>query len=388
MKIALDGLPLLTPKTGIGRYTWELGNALNHIQNGPQAHFFYGIHHLHRLKQNLSDKNRKNNHILLTESFSAHHDTRWMPDSIKTTLKNIAALGECRLRRPDLFHATNYTAARFDIPLVVTVHDLSFIRYPQAHFKERLNWIETSFYNTLDRASSIICPSNFTKNELIELVHIPEEDIHVTWYGINRSFKQRNTAEIVFSLNEYNLSPQQYVLSVGTLEPRKNIETLIKAYHMLPAKLQERLPLVIVGIRGWKEKEIYRLIKDERVSGNIRILGYVPENVLPFIFSGASLFVFPSLYEGFGFPPLEAMACGVPTIVSDKASLPEVVGNGAVQLNPQNIEKLSELMELLLTDKRLRRQLIDKGLKRAKIFTWEACAESTYNIYKKTLNNL
>jgi alpha-1,3-rhamnosyl/mannosyltransferase len=183
----------------------------------------------------------------------------------------------------------------------------------------------------------------------------------------------------------FGLQAGQYILSVGTLEPRKNLTTAIKAYARLPETIRQDMPFVIAGMKGWRtdglDKEVAALIE----KGQIRRLGYVPDEALPALYSGARAFVYPSLYEGFGLPPLEAMACGTPVIVSNRSSLPEVVGDAGLKVEALDVDGLAGAMNQVIEDDVLRASLRQRGMERAKGFSWRRCAEETLAVYRKVV---
>ena len=379
MRIGLDGIPLLTPKTGVGRYTFELASALTRLAQPPELVFFYGTSWSRRLKQT-GVTNTGGSYETLRNAVS-----RLVPAASKKWIRQqILKIGIMRYR-PDLFHATNYVASSFDGPLVVTVHDLSFLRYPETHPPERLAWLSDGLPDTLRRAGRIIVDSRFIKDELISLLDVQRERIAVVYLGVSQDYKSRDNEVLALKLKEFDLEPKGYILSVGTLEPRKNILSLLQAYELLPDSLKARWPLVVVGMRGWKDKDISKGMDALLSSGRIRALGYVLMDKLPAVYAGAALFVYPSVYEGFGLPPLEAMASGVPVIASNRASLPEIVGNAGMLIDPEDIESLAQVIESLLDDQRKREQMARMGLQQAKGFTWKACAEKTFRVYEDAL---
>ncbi len=176
-----------------------------------------------------------------------------------------------------------------------------------------------------------------------------------------------------------------YVLAVGTLEPRKNLATLIEAYSQLPTALSQRFPLVVAGRPGWGHTLIDKKMASLERAGVLRILGHVPESDLPALYAASTLFVYPSLYEGFGLPPLEAMASGVPVIVANRASLPEVVGNAAIQTEALDAVALAVEMTRVLEDASLRGQMVARGLVQAQTFSWQRCAQQTLDVYQELL---
>ncbi len=245
--------------------------------------------------------------------------------------------------------------------------------------------METYLPRSLGVAKHIVTDSEFIKKEINALLGIPKKRITSVRLGVDDTFKPRDNQVLAKRLKTFNLEPKKYILSVGTLEPRKNLLSLLLAYERLPASIQSRWPLAIVGMRGWKDRKIANGIELLERRGIIRLLGYIPDEILPFVYAGAALFVYPSIYEGFGLPPLEAMASGVPTVVSNRASLPEVVGDAGLCVEPDDVDSISQLLISLLGDSHKRDQMIELGVERAKQFTWQACAEKTYTVYKKVL---
>ncbi len=366
-------------KTGVGRYTFELASALAQISQSPELVFFYGTHWSKHIKTTaVINANRRYGKIRNTGSRFVSADLkRW----IRQTIFKIGILAY----RADLFHATNYVAPAFDGTVIVTVHDLSFLRYPEAHPPERLAWLSKGLPDTLKRAGRIIVDSQFTKNELISLLDVQSERITVVYLGASQEYRPKDNDELSLKLKEFDLEPKGYILSVGTLEPRKNILSLLQAYELLPDSLKTRWPLVVVGMQEWKEQNISRHIEALTQSGNIRALGYIPDDKLTYVYAGAAIFIYPSLYEGFGLPPLEAMASGVPVIASNRSSLPEVVGDSGVLIDPEDIDSLAQAIDSLLNDREKHDRMVEKGLKQAKKFTWKECAENTFSVYRDVL---
>ena len=322
MRITLDGTPLLTPKTGVGRYTNELIPALKCLPEAPKIHISYGLQWSRFVRQREIDAGDITYQgVVLKKRF------RWIPDSVKNFLKEKFVQSELALFRPDVYHATNYAADSHHVPLVITIHDLSHLRYPETHPTERLEWLETHLPKSLNKASQFITVSEFTKKEAVNLLNVPEDRVNVVPNGVNESYQPRDGMVLSERLKALDLEPKRYILSVGTLEPRKNILSLLRAYERLPGTVQSRWPLVIVGMRGWKDRSIAKGIVALERKGIVRPLGYVSDDILPFVYAGAALFIYLSLYEGFGLPLVEAMASGVPVVASSGSSIPEVVGN-------------------------------------------------------------
>ena len=378
MRIALDASPLiLAPKTGVGRYTFYLGSALLELRNAPDVVFFYGTHWSDRLTD-LAARRGNGSHVSVRKHVSA-----LLPEPWKRWLRRRVLQGGFTAARPAVFHATNYVAYAFEVPVVATVHDLSFLRFPENHPSKRLAWLDQHLPKTLTRAAHIIVPSSFTRKELLSLFPVDSSRVAVVYEGVSSQFRPRNHEEAAGVLREFNLPWKGYILSVGTLEPRKNLVALLRAYDALPESLKGRWPLVVVGGSGWKDGAVRREMRLLMARGQLRYLGSVPHDTLACLYAAASLFVYPSRYEGFGLPPLEAMASGTPTVVSNRASLPEVAGGAATLIDPDDEESLARTLESLLEDPAKLQAMAKLGLDRARGFTWDACARNTVEIYEQ-----
>jgi glycosyltransferase involved in cell wall biosynthesis len=281
----------------------------------------------------------------------------------------------------DLFHSPDYVLP----PLrggkrVLTIHDLSFLRYPEGA-DPRLRWYLTQAVpRSIGQADLVLADSLNTKSDLIELLGVEAGRVEVLYPGVEERFRPLDEESLVPVQARYSLD-FPFILTVGTLEPRKNHVGLLHAYSLLKGRCPHRL--VIAGGKGWLYEDIFQEVERLGLEEMVFFLGYVPEEDLPALYNLADLFVFPSFYEGFGLPPLEAMACGTPVVVSDLSSLPEVVGDGALLIPPQEIEALAEAMEKALSDPSLREELRSKGLERAKRFTWSEAAKRLLTIYEQ-----
>ena len=380
MRLGVDGLPLLEIKTGVGRYTFELATALRPLSDDLKVFFYYGRSWNRDIVSTHVDEGYS-----ITGKVSAALK-KCLPVALKGHLRNQIFNWGCRHNQLDLYHATNYVAPEFDIPLVVTVHDLSFMRYPETHPARRLSWLSGGFSSTIKRARQILTVSEFSKNEIVELLGVDPVNITIAYNGVDSRFRPLQPDFLRAKLKKWSLEPDGYLLSVGTLEPRKNLTTLFKAYELLPDEIKNNWPMVVVGMAGWKEKNILKEMDALIRKGNLIPLGYLSDEQLSVIYAGAKLFVYPSLYEGFGIPPLEAMACGIPVISSNRASLPEVVGQAGVLVDPEDVSAIAQALESVLADSQKSRTMSRMGLQQASKFTWRACAEKTFGVYQKALS--
>ncbi len=268
---------------------------------------------------------------------------------------------------------------------VTTFHDLSFEKYPEFYSAGKNYWhFSMSPKKQAEKADRIIAVSRSTKDDLVELYGIEPSKIKVIYSGVDQvsSIKYQVAKESEVR-KKYNL-PDKYVLYLGTLEPRKNIIGLIRAFERLNTKYQiPNTKLVIAGSKGWLYEDIFKVANSSSVKNDIIFTGFIDDRDKSILYSNAELFVYPSFYEGFGFPPLEAMMYGTPVITSNFSSLPEAVGDAAIMVNPYNLDELAEAMQMVLTDNNLRNILIQKGFERVKKFNWKKCAEETLEILKK-----
>jgi glycosyltransferase involved in cell wall biosynthesis len=291
-----------------------------------------------------------------------------------------------RRERIDLLHALAFAGPlAISIRWVVTVYDLSFIRYPQSFNAANRIYLTWAVRNSLRRANRVIAISANTKRDLVTMFGASPEKITVVYCGIDSAFAPPRDRNAVAALRAQRRLPEKMILFVGTIEPRKNVARLIRAFAR--ARRAARLPhrLVLVGARGWKYTQVDAVIEQEEVKDDVIFAGYVPQDELPLWYQAAELFAYPSLYEGFGLPPLEAMACGTPVVASNAASLPEVVGDAALQVAPEDEIALADAMARALTDGALREQMIARGFAQAAQFSWTRAARETAGIYRAVL---
>ena len=266
---------------------------------------------------------------------------------------------------------------------LLIIHDLSPLIYPDTRQYPLISKLKHKYlFGFLLKifTKKIITVSMNTKNDLIRYLNISGEKITVIYNGLNEPFiAYRNDISLEKTIPKFNL-PKHFLLCVATLEPRKNILMIIEAYHKLK-KMGFEQKLVLVGKKGWKYNNIHTKIKQFGLENEVVFTGYVSDRDLSVIYHIADVFIYPSLYEGFGFPPLEAMACGCPVITSDSSSLPEVVGNAAIKINPRDINELTDAIEKLLVDPNLRDIMIIKGIKQAQKFRWNETAKEYIKIF-------
>lgn len=290
--------------------------------------------------------------------------------------------------RIQLYHATDFVLPP-TLPwtrTLLTVHDLSFLRVPDAASPALRRYLETVVPRSVARADHILADSQATKDDLIDSYRTREDKITVLYSGVDMRFSRVvNASDRSRVLRKRGLRDQAYILSVGTVQPRKNYSRVIRALSHLRAQ-GNGLHYAIAGGRGWLEDEMYRTIQETGMEDRVHILGFVDDDELPALYSGAIGLVAPSLYEGFGLPVLEAMACGTPVITSNLSSLPEVAGDAAILVDPLDTGDILTALEKVVADEATRDRLVELGLERAKIFTWDRAARQLRTVYDMLLS--
>jgi alpha-1,3-rhamnosyl/mannosyltransferase len=365
MKIALTVEALSPHLTGIGRYTWELATRLAEDPLVGDLRYFANNGWIANPSAMLLPRKR----------LTARVPTCWRKRMVARDMAD------------RLFHGPNYFLPPFVEGGVITVHDLSVFHFPETHPTERLRHFERDFASSLSRAAHIITDSQTVRHELMAFADVQADRITAIPLGVSPSFRQRALPDLNGVLEPYELTAGAYILCVSTIEPRKKIAELLHAWRHVPQAIRQRIPLVIIGGGGWLSEDIKAELERDMKEGWVRYLGYVPEADLPGLYAGAALFVYPSSYEGFGLPPIEAMASGVPVIVSNRSCLPEVTQGAAMVIDPDSIADFATALEQGLTDTPWRGQAISAGLKVAKNYTWERCATQTREIYQYVLGS-
>jgi glycosyltransferase involved in cell wall biosynthesis len=259
---------------------------------------------------------------------------------------------------------------------VVTVHDLGYIHYPEAHTRWDRWYLQWSTSYNVHHARRVIADSQATKGDLIKYCSAAPDEIHVIYPGYDRAFAPvRDPSRLAAVRERYGLT-NAYAIHVGTLQPRKNLSTLLNAFAVV-AQQRAELHLALVGKKGWLYEPLYAQAQRLGLQQRVHFIGYVPREDLPALLTAARVFLLPSLYEGFGLPVLEAMACETPVICSNVSSLPEVAGDAAILLDPRDTSAWAEALERLLGDESLRATLAERGLRQVTRFCWEQCAQQT-----------
>ncbi|MDA3133964.1 glycosyltransferase family 1 protein [Atlantibacter subterranea] len=374
MKVIFGTDSIKYPLTGIGRYAYELAKCLSKSSEISELLFLKG----RTLSQTLPDVIE---HRYPTEGLKNHlRKSRFAGEVYRLTAPWLKTQ-VLRQHKDAIYHGPNFYLPPKVERCVVTFHDLSVFTWPQCHPVERVKFMQKELMQTLKRAQIFITDSEFTRRELIKYFNLPENKVYVARLASSGDFHPALDSEIAPVLNKYQLNINQYCLFTGSIEPRKNITTLLEAYQLLPTKLRRHIPLVISGFKGWCSDELHHRFERGEREGWLRYLGYTPTSDLPSLFAGARSFVFPSLYEGFGLPVLEAMASGVPVVCSTSSSLPEVVGDCALTCEAMDVDMLTGLIQRSIEDNIWREQASAKGLNRSSQFSWQRCAQETISAY-------
>ena len=376
MRIGIDANVLLKERSGVGQYLHHLIESLALVDRDNHYHMICG-------GSSRAEAQR------LTFSFEhlSRQEVRWP----RWLLQLATGIGRWPLPAfdkvigsADLFHWPNYLMLPHSASKhVITVFDLSVLLFPGYHPWARVRAFTEGIARSAARADAIIVISEHTKRDVVKYLGVPQGKIHVVLCAAAARFRPLPSMELDRVLSKYNLEAGKYLLCVGNVEPRKNLVRLVESYDLLRRSVGREHPMVIAGGQGWHNSPIYRKVEELGLRQAVRFLGYVPDDDLPPLLNGALLFVYPSLYEGFGLPPLEAMACGTPVVASNTSSLPEVVGDAALTVDPYDVEGLTKAMEQLLTDQELRNEMRTRGLARAKLFSWERTARETLKVYEE-----
>ena len=303
--------------------------------------------------------------------------TRRLAQEIYNTCFEITGtLAGCRL-----YHEPNHIPMPWQGPILTTVHDLSVLRHPEWHPADRVDWYQRDFHTGIGRTTHFISVSEFTRGEMIDCLGLDPARITVIPNGVRAIFHPRPADQVASWLRTAGL-PTEYILYVGTIEPRKNLPGLIEAYACLPAPAS-RFALVIAGMSGWAKESLRTLAARHGISDRVHVTGYVSDEDLAWLYNGARLLAWPSFYEGFGLPPLEAMASGTPVVTSNCAAMPEYVGDAGLLVDPEDVAGLSAAMRELIEDDALHADLSRRGRERARPLTWQRCAAEHARLYRQ-----
>jgi len=393
VKLILNAEALRPPITGVGNYTYHL---LEQYLKGVLVEdvlCFTGTHWLtgHTQQQITAAIKAENGKVRNCTREVVRQRLRATVGGIPGTKALYSFVMDKRFERRAneisnaVYHETNYILKPYAGACVTTVHDLSHIRYPQFHPPHRVEWLERFLPLSLDRADRIITVSDIVRRELLEHFDLPENKVHTVYEGVEERYMPRSESQTRTVLSSFGLVHKQYVLHVATLEPRKGIDVLLDAWCLLPESLRRAFPLVMTGSSGWKNSSLLERIDALIASGAVLHLGYVPTDVLPILFSGAAVFSYPSVYEGFGLPVLDAMSSGVPVICRAGTSMAEFSQGSCLLCDTGEPEELAVKLQFLLESQTERYEWGQKGISQAAQFSWERCATETTEIYRQIL---
>ncbi len=373
MRICIDISPAVHHKAGLGRYAQELTAALMAsgaeneylaFYNEPEtAHIAPPLDRLPRLTSNLTTK----------------------PWRMRVLVSHLARRPQDSLARGvDIFHATAHLLPRFTrVKTVFTLHDLAFRICPETHTRVNRVFLSAAMPRFLRAADAIIAVSQWTKADAMRLYGIPEDKITVIYEGVHPHFRPPTAEDIAAARRKYNL-PERFILYLGTIEPRKNLSVLLDAYALLRSQhVCADARLVIAGKKGWLYEPFLRHVRELGLQDEVLFPGFIADDDLPALYGAADVFAYPSLFEGFGLPVLEAMACAVPVVCSNASSLPEVAGDAALLVSPHDTAALAAALQRVLADAELRVKLVTLGLAQARRFTWQETARQTLAVYNQ-----
>ncbi len=398
MQVVLLAEAIQPPLTGIGRYAWELAQGLS-SEDGVESVSFLAHGRwqtLETLKQRLSEDgvDRKLDSWKFGSLAVFKQKLRVSLGSLQPVALAYESfqqwLGEKSLHRlygqiGTVVHGPRFFAPPSDLPTIVTFHDLSTFLYPETQPRSRVLRVEEMLKTAIREGFTIITDAQCTANDLVATMGVAANKVHAVHLGVSSSFRPHDLRESESVLARYGLTHGAYTLSVGTAEPRKNLVRLLDAYEALPSDIRSAFPLVLVGGKGWNDGPLLQRIESGIASGWVRTLGYVPKADLPFLYGGARLFVYVSLYEGFGLPIAEAMACGTPVLTSNTSSMPEVAAGAALLVNPNDTEEIRAGLRQALQDDDWRADAVRQGLVRAPELSWGKTVAETIAVYRKML---
>jgi glycosyltransferase involved in cell wall biosynthesis len=395
MDIILGAEALLSPLTGVGNYTAEL---LRGLYAAPQIRSVRCFANYEWLDDPLATPEQSPVPAMLPGAPHglapqarrqaigiARRIARSIPGARALVQRQRDRLAAGMLNRSGaaLYHEPNFVLRPFDGPTIATIHDLSVYLHPEHHPAERVDYMTRNLPDTFTRASRLVTVSETVRREMIERLGIAPDRIVAIHNGVGPDYHPRNDAELAPILAPFRLAPGGYLLAVGTLEPRKNLAGLLSAFEALPDALQRRFPLAVAGGGGWHNEDLVERLDRLAARGLVRRLGYVPAETLPALYAGARAFAFPSIYEGFGLPVLEAAASGVPVLSSAGSAMAEILGTEGVLVDPRDSPALAEGLRRLLEDDSLQSRAQTAAADFGDRFSWRRCVERTVALYRK-----
>ena len=378
-RICFDLQPLISKRSGVGWYTYNIINNIEAEDMLVQGMCFDFLGR-NNVRERLEDIKAENLYI-----------NKWLPSKVYRLLTGLLPVNyDWFFPGGDIYHYFNFTAPSISRrkKVIITIHDMVYKILPETVSYKTLYILNREMERSVKRADAIITVSENSRKDILRFHDVESDRISIVNPGIDYDFFKAaqdmdgNTLSMV--RKKYNL-PDRFILYLGTIEPRKNITALVGAYEKLPEDIRREFKLVIAGGVGWKADGILKRIKESPEAANIMRIGYVDEADKHFIYGAAAVFVFPSLYEGFGIPVIEAMASGTPVVTSSNSSLPEAGGDAALYSDANDIEAISDNILRVLTDKELEAEMIRRGMKHAASFSWKKSAGKTVEVYRRLL---
>jgi glycosyltransferase involved in cell wall biosynthesis len=389
MRIAINAIPLLSKMTGIGNCIYNISKHLLDIDKTNDYLFYYGyFSDKLQSSQEPAEEIQEVQFNILKKSKPFIKKVPFLKESIKKAIEEFNKFTSFS-KKIDIYYEPNYIPTQIQSKtLITTVHDFSFHYHPEWHPRDRVNYFKKYFYSRIGQSDLITTDSRFIKKEALEVLGFSDDQVHVVPMGYDKVHFHDYPEDVLRAFKQRIKLPEKFVLFVGSIEPRKNIFGLLKAYEMLPDYLKREYKLVLAGFSGWENKAIMDLINS--MKEHVVFLGYLNIFELAYTYNLAAAFAYPSLYEGFGLPPLEAMACSTPVLVSNVASLPEVCGKAALYCNPLDEADIARQLQKLLEDATLQKKLRAAGLTQARLFTWDKSAQAMAKVFMKAtgLRNL
>lgn len=374
MRIALNARILQAPRTGIGHYVAELVNALRN-ETDVEVTLFHGWGWSSALPEAAMPGYSRLT-PLLRQIPGAYQARRWLEQK---------RFDQGRAQGIDLYHEPSLWPLAFDGPTVITLHDLTHLHFPETQPLARLKEIERRLAIGVQQARLILTDSQAIADEAQAYFGLPAERFVVAPLGVAARFHPREANVISPVLKAHAVTAREYFLCVGTLEPRKNLSLALRAHTLLPERVRERFPLLIVGMAGWQREQFSDELRQALASGHVCLLGYLPDEQVAQLLAGARALIFPSLYEGFGLPVLEAMACGTPVVLTRSSAMPEVAGAAGNYIEADDADGLREMMSRLIDDQAHWQACRKAGLQQAQLFSWERCARATAGAYRQAM---
>lgn len=393
MNLLLNAEALRPPITGIGNYTFHLLHQYLALDLFEQIDCFNGSQWVSgavQLQASSAVRNASDT-VEATTTQRRMQQLREMVGRVPGAKFTYDRMMDKRFQRyaraqhGAVYHETNYILKPHSGPTLTTVHDLSHIRFPQYHQEHVVRRLDALLPESLARADIVITVSNLVRDELIEHFHLSPDKVRTVYEGVDTDYAPRKPAETNPVLAEHGLSHGNYILMVATLEPRKGIDTLLDAWAALPEGLRKSCPLVLVGSAGWGNESLRKRLEGFYAQGTVKHLGYVPSRLLPTLYAGARVFCYPSVYEGFGLPVLDAMSSGVPVVCRAGTSMAEFAEGACVLCESGEPEELADRLETLMGDQQLQLSWGEKGLLQSRKYTWERCARETQALYSELL---